>query len=151
MKPIVTSGKRKRAIARVTLREGSGNVSVNKKSLDSYEPRMYRLRIWEPIIIAGDVASNLDIDVNVYGGGMSSQADASRLAIAKALVQYTKGDKLKESFLKGKLLLTSAMTSGLTFFLTSRLIPSILTVPHPRFNFIHSHIRLKRQSFSYIF
>ncbi len=100
MKAINTSGKRKRAIARVSLKEGTGRVRVNNFDLHHFQPKLYKLKIEEPLLLAGDVVSKVDIDVNVIGGGMSSQADASRLAIAKALVQYTKGEKLRELFLQ---------------------------------------------------
>ena len=53
----------------------------------------------EPLILAGDAANKVDIDVSVFGGGITSQAEAARLAIAKALVAFTKNDKLKEIFL----------------------------------------------------
>ena len=99
MKVISTSGKRKRAIARVTLRPGSGVVKINNKLLDFYEPKFSRLKLREALIIAGEVANNVDIRINVSGGGISSQADASRLAVAKALVEHSKGDKLKELYL----------------------------------------------------
>ena len=100
MKTIIASGKRKSAIARVTVKQGSGKVKVNSMSLDQYEPKVSQLKIQEPLIIAGDVANKVDIKVNVTGGGISSQADASRLAIAKALVAYSKNKSLKEQFLK---------------------------------------------------
>ena len=100
MKPIITSGKRKRAIARATLRQGKGKIRINKVPLDFYEPKMYRLKLREPFILAEDLAANLDIDINVTGGGIASQAEASRLAIARALVEYTKSERLKERFLK---------------------------------------------------
>ncbi len=100
MKTIITSGKRKRAVARATLREGKGKVRVNNKLLDVYEPKLARLKLREPLILAGDVVNKVDINVNVFGGGINSQADASRLAIAKALVAHTKSEKLKETFLK---------------------------------------------------
>lgn len=100
MKTIIASGKRKRAVARVTLREGKGKVRINNKLLDVYEPKIARLKLREPMLLAGDVVNKVDIDVNVFGGGINSQADASRLAIAKALVAYTKSEKLKETFLK---------------------------------------------------
>lgn len=100
MKTIVTSGKRKRAIARATLKQGKGRIRINKILLDLYEPRMYRLKLREPIILGGDIINNVDIDVNVIGGGIASQAEASRLAIARALVEYTKSERLKEKFLK---------------------------------------------------
>ena len=99
MKTIHASGKRKRAVARTTLREGKGKVRINKIPLDLYEPKLVRLKLREPLILAGDVVNKLDIEVNVMGGGINSQAEASRLAVAKALVNYTKGSKLKEKFL----------------------------------------------------
>ncbi len=100
MKTIVVSGKRKRAIARATLNQGKGKITINKVLLDYYEPKMYRLKLREPLILAGDVVGNVDIGVNVFGGGIASQAEASRLAIARALVEYTKSERLKEKFLK---------------------------------------------------
>lgn len=100
MKTIITSGKRKRAIARAALREGKGRIRINKVLLDLYEPKMYRLKLREPLILAGDIINNVDIDVNVFGGGIASQSEASRLAIARALVEYTKSERLKEKFLK---------------------------------------------------
>ena len=99
MKIIHTSGKRKTSIARATLRQGKGSVRVNSEPIDFIEPKISRLKLREPLILAGDAASKVDIDVNVIGGGIASQADASRLAIAKALVNYVKSDKLKEAFL----------------------------------------------------
>ncbi len=100
MKTIVTSGKRKRAIARAAIKEGKGRVRINGKILDCYEPRMYRLRLREPLILAGDTVNKVDIDVNVIGGGIASQAEASRLAIARALLEFAKSERLKERFLK---------------------------------------------------
>ena len=100
MKAIMTSGKRKRAIARATINSGSGIIKINNLLLDFYEPELYRLKLREPLIIAGDVADKVDIRVRVSGGGMSSQADASRLAIAKALSEYSKNNKLREQFLQ---------------------------------------------------
>ena len=99
MKIITASGKRKRAIARATIRPGKGMVKINNLILDHYEPKISRLKLREPLIIAGDIINKVDINVNVFGGGMSSQADASRLAIAKGLVEFSKSDKLKEDFL----------------------------------------------------
>ncbi|MBU0627802.1 MAG: 30S ribosomal protein S9 [Nanoarchaeota archaeon] len=100
MKTIVVSGKRKRAIARATLRQGKGKIRINNILLDFYGPKMYRLRLREPLLLAGEVVDSIDIDVNVFGGGIASQAEASRLAIARALVEHTKSERLKERFLK---------------------------------------------------
>ncbi|MFC1648457.1 30S ribosomal protein S9 [Nanoarchaeota archaeon] len=90
MKVINTSGKRKRAIARATLKKGKGNVKINNFDLDNFEPQLYRMRIREPLILAGDIANGVDISVKVGGGGFSSQAEASRLAIARALAEHDK-------------------------------------------------------------
>lgn len=99
MKPIHTSGKRKTAIARASLKQGNGLIRINNIPIDFVHPKMSRLKLREPLILAGDVADKVDIDVSVVGGGITSQAEASRLAIAKALVNFTKSDKLKETFL----------------------------------------------------
>lgn len=99
MKIVTVAGKRKRAIARATIRPGKGVVKVNNIVLDFYEPKISRLKLREPLIIAGDLIGKININVNVFGGGISSQADASRLAIAKGLVEFSKNDKLKEDFL----------------------------------------------------
>ena len=90
-------GKRKRAIARAFAETGSGKVLINRKSLEIIEPETLKLFIKEPVIIAGDVARNLDINVVVKGGGVFGQASAARQAIAKTLVYYDKS--LREKFL----------------------------------------------------
>jgi small subunit ribosomal protein S9 len=100
MKTIITSGKRKRAIARAALKEGKGKIRINHRLLDFYEPKMYRLKLREPVILAGDVVNNIDIEINVSGGGIASQAEAARLAIARAMLEYTKSERLKDRFLK---------------------------------------------------
>lgn len=97
MKNIITSGRRKQSIAKATLREGKGTIKVNNINLNIYTPSFSRLKISEPLILAGDVASKIDVDVTVRGGGSVTQADAARLAIARALVEYN--PKLKEVFL----------------------------------------------------
>lgn len=99
VKIVHASGKRKSAIARATLRQGNGLIRVNNVPIDFINPKMSRLKMREPLILAGDVASKVDIDIDVIGGGITSQAEASRLAIAKALVNFAKSDKLKEVFL----------------------------------------------------
>ena len=99
MKVIHTSGKRRKAIARATLKEGKGLVRVNSKLIDLVEPEMLRTHIQEPLLIAKDVANKVDIIIVVNGGGVNSQAEAARLAIARALVIYTKSDELKKKYL----------------------------------------------------
>ena len=99
MKNIHSSGKRKTAIARATLKPGNGSVRINSVLIDFVHPNMSRLKLREPLILAGEVANKVDIDVRVIGGGVTSQAEASRIAIAKALVDYAKNEKLKDVFL----------------------------------------------------
>ncbi len=95
-----TSGKRKRAIARATIQPGKGIVHVNNKLLSSLQPEMIQMRIMEPLLLADKLAHDVDISVTVAGGGITSQADAARLAIARALVAYTNSALLKNTFLE---------------------------------------------------
>ncbi len=98
LKFVHVSGRRKRAVARATLSKGSGIVRINGVILDSYTPDIYQLRIREPLIIAGDKSKDVDISINVVGGGMASQSQAARLSIGKALSQYD--SSLKNKFLE---------------------------------------------------
>lgn len=100
MKFVHTSGKRKRAIARATLKEGKGIIRINSYRLDTVRPELARMRIMEPLILAEDVANKVNINVNVIGGGWQAQAEASRLAIARALVQFSGSNELKQTFLE---------------------------------------------------
>ena len=97
MKNIVTSGRRKQSIARAILSEGKGRVIVNNTDLKVYGPQLAQLKVMEPLLLAKDVASKVDIKITVSGGGVITQADAARLAIARALVAHS--SKLKEVFL----------------------------------------------------
>ncbi|NTV23031.1 MAG: 30S ribosomal protein S9 [Nanoarchaeota archaeon] len=94
---IIKSGKRKSAIAKATLREGTGKVTVNKVPIDAYVPFLYKARIQEPLLLAGEELAKVDIEVSVNGGGPMGQSDAARLAIAKALAEHD--PKLKAVFL----------------------------------------------------
>lgn len=96
-KVIIVSGKRKSAIARAVLKEGSGRVKINNLLLDNYSSELYRMRIKEPLLLAGEDSKKVDIFVNVKGGGVSSQAEAIRLCIGKAMAEYN--PSLKEVFL----------------------------------------------------
>lgn len=94
------SGKRKKSIARATIKAGKGIVRVNSQPLELIEPRYKQLRIKEALILAGDLAKKVDIKVNVHGGGSWGQADAVRTAIANALVKWSKSDDLKKAYLE---------------------------------------------------
>ena len=98
MKIINTSGKKKTATARATLKEGKGIVRINKVPLDIHEPRLARIKIQEPVEIAGDLLKGMNIDVVVSGGGIMGQTDAVRTAIAKGIVEWTGDTALKEAY-----------------------------------------------------
>lgn len=99
-KIITTSGKRKTSVARATLKEGKGQVRINKILLDNYSNPLARGKIQEPLFLAGDdIIKKVKIDVVVNGGGWLGQAEASRLAIARALVGFTGSKKLERTFL----------------------------------------------------
>lgn len=87
---ITTAGKRKCAIARATLRQGNGIIRINGNLLETYTPEMHKLKIQEPLLIAGDVSKKIDISVTVNGGGPRSQTEATRLAIGRALAAHDK-------------------------------------------------------------
>ena len=100
MKFLNTSGKRKSAIARAAIKAGSGIIKINGRLLEFYEPMLARLRLQEPLMLAGEQANSVDINIRVKGGGTMSQTEAARLAIAKALTGFTKDKKLEKSFLE---------------------------------------------------
>lgn len=96
---IVTSGKRKGAVARAMIKEGDGKIKINKKNYELLH-LFDRLRIEEPIKIYEKVLGkiNLDADIFVHGGGSKSQIEASRLALAKAMVKFSKSKELTNAF-----------------------------------------------------
>ena len=79
-------GRRKTAVARIYLSEGKGNITVNKKDYkDYFTTGTLQYKVQQPLMLTGDLES-YDIKVNVYGGGVTGQAEAIRLAITRALV-----------------------------------------------------------------
>ncbi|GAB3027543.1 30S ribosomal protein S9 [Natronobiforma cellulositropha] len=96
-----TSGKKKTAVARATVREGEGRVRINSQPVELVEPEMSRLKMLEPFRIAGDeLRDGIDVDVRVDGGGISGQADAVRTAIARGIVQYQNDAELRDAFME---------------------------------------------------
>ncbi|MFH0927324.1 MAG: 30S ribosomal protein S9 [Candidatus Micrarchaeota archaeon] len=93
---IVARGKRKEAVARASICEGTGNVRINSVSLEAYQSRYVKAIISEPLHLAADISPKVDISVSVRGGGAMGQAQAARLAIARALVEYSKDETLKD-------------------------------------------------------
>ena len=77
-----TTGRRKRAVARVRIRPGKGAITINRRELADYFPSdTHRRELSEPLHIT-EMAENYDVDVTLHGGGMSGQAGAVRLGIA---------------------------------------------------------------------
>ncbi|AVB76892.1 30S ribosomal protein S9 [Methanococcus maripaludis] len=99
MKVVHTVGKRRTAIARATAKEGSGKIRINKKPLELMEPKYIKMKLMEPVILAGEALSSIDVDIDVKGGGIVSQMDATRTALGKAIVEFTGKMDLKEKFL----------------------------------------------------
>ncbi len=100
MNNLVVTGKRKTAIAKATIKEGNGIITINKKPI-SFLPYLQQLEISEPLVLAKDVLGDLkfDIAINVRGGGSASQVEAGRLSIAKAIVGFTKNNDVRNAFL----------------------------------------------------
>jgi len=82
-----TSGRRKTAVARIYLNDGSGNITVNNKEYKEYFPTLPLQYIVNQSLEVSGNAGKFDITVNVAGGGVKGQAEAVRLAIAKAIVE----------------------------------------------------------------
>jgi small subunit ribosomal protein S9 len=97
-KLVNTSGKRKTAVARASVKKGKGRVRINKIPVEIHNPELARKKIMEPLILAGDRVNKVDINVTVNGGGIMGQADAARTAIARGLVQYFDDDRLEELY-----------------------------------------------------
>ncbi len=98
-KPLLETGKRKTAIAKAIIRPGKGRVWVNDYALDVLTPEVARMKIQEPLLVAGERARGLDIKVSVNGGGVFGQAEAARIAMARALAAWTKSSELRKQFL----------------------------------------------------
>jgi small subunit ribosomal protein S9 len=98
-KVLVVSGKRKTATARAVVRPGGGKVRINLVPVEIYEPEIAREKIMEPLLQAGeDVWSQMDMDIKTSGGGYMGQAEAARMAVANALLKWTKSSHLRTVF-----------------------------------------------------
>ncbi len=93
METVNAVGRRKAAIARVIVAEGNGAITINKRPLEVYFPSSILQYIVKQPLTLLDVASKYDIRVNLDGGGYKGQAEALRLAIARALVKINPEDK----------------------------------------------------------
>jgi small subunit ribosomal protein S9 len=80
-------GRRKTAVARVYLTEGTGKITVNKRDFQTYFPTAtLQYKVMQPLAMTNN-AENFDVKVNVYGGGTTGQAEAVRMAIARAMCE----------------------------------------------------------------
>jgi|TARA_B100000405_G_scaffold238530_1_gene172177 small subunit ribosomal protein S9 len=104
---VESSGKRKTAIARASVKKGKGRVRINGSPIEIMQPEMARMKAMEPLAIA-DAMNRLgkaDINVSVEGGGTMGQVDAIRTAIARGLVFWNDGaegedDELRDEYLR---------------------------------------------------
>ena len=102
MENVNAVGRRKAAVARVIVKEGTGIITINKRPLEVYFPSSILQYIVKQPLTKLDVAANYDIHVNLDGGGYKGQAEALRLGIARALVKFNPDDKAvlrKEGFM----------------------------------------------------
>ncbi|MDD7343034.1 MAG: 30S ribosomal protein S9 [Bacteroidales bacterium] len=102
MEKINAVGRRKAAVARVYFSEGKGEITVNKRTLGEYFPSPILQFIVKQPLNTLEAAEKYDIKVNLVGGGYKGQAEALRLAIARALVKINPEDKAalrKEGFM----------------------------------------------------
>lgn len=99
-KKIIVSGKRKTAVARAMITGGSGKITINGKEISSLNI-FDKLQMQEPIKIAESVLGKIDFDVKikVNGGGEKGQVDSARLALARAIIEFTKSKELSEAFM----------------------------------------------------
>lgn len=94
METIHTIGRRKTAVARVYLSEGKGNISVNKKDYkDYFTTGTLQYKINQALSLTGN-EKNFDIKANVYGGGITGQAEAIRLALSRAMCKLDEENRL---------------------------------------------------------
>ena len=103
MEVIHKIGRRKTAVARVYVSKGKGNITVNKKDVNTYFPTAtLQYKVNQPLVMTGNEKS-FDVKVNVYGGGATGQAEAVRLALSRAMCEL---DAENRTVLKPEGLLT---------------------------------------------
>jgi small subunit ribosomal protein S9 len=96
---IQATGKRKTSVARVSLNKGTGIFRINNEDFDSYVGSdILALKVREPLMIS-ELEGKFDLKVSVFGGGVQSQVEAVRQAIARALVEVS-GEELRKTFIE---------------------------------------------------
>ncbi|MFZ8791297.1 MAG: 30S ribosomal protein S9 [Thermosphaera aggregans] len=92
-KIVVASGKRKTSITKAVVKPGIGRVWINGIPLEIFPVELARVKMMEPLMLVGDLWKKVDIKVEVRGGGVMSQAEAARTAIARGLLEYVNNDE----------------------------------------------------------
>ena len=98
-KIINTSGKRKTAIARATLKAGKGMIRVNSVPLEAYGSDVTRMKISEPLLLVPNAIQGIDVIIDVAGGGVMGQAEAVRTALARGILQWYNDPQIKDIYL----------------------------------------------------
>ena len=93
MEQIHALGRRKAAVARVFLTEGSGKITINKKDLSEYFPSPLLQFIVKQPLAKLEIEGKYDIKINLRGGGFKGQSEAARLAVSRALIKINPEDK----------------------------------------------------------
>lgn len=93
MELVNATGRRKTAVARVYLKKGKGKITVNKKDYTTFFPTSVLQGKVQQAFVATELVDNFDVQVNVYGGGITGQAEAIRHAISRALVKINADNK----------------------------------------------------------
>ena len=96
---VLVTGKRKTAVARARVKPGLGVITINDVPLELWQPEYFRIKIREPLLLADELSQRVDINIKVRSGGVESQADAIRQAIAKGMVEFFNDEKLKKIYL----------------------------------------------------
>jgi len=99
VKIINTSGKRKTAIARATMKSGKGRIRINSVPLEIYGTELVRMKISEPILLMPNAVDGVDVAIDVQGGGIMGQAEAVRTALARGILKWSNDPQIKEVYL----------------------------------------------------
>jgi len=98
-KSVITIGKKKSAKARVIVQKGTGKVMINSMPVKEWGTYYERSLLLEPMSIMSKAIDQLDIEINVFGGGPVGQAAASRVAMARGVVKFTNDNGLKKALI----------------------------------------------------
>ena len=99
VKIINTSGKRKTAIARATMKTGKGRIRINSVPLEIYGTELVRMKISEPLLLVPHAIEGVDVAIDVQGGGMMGQAEAIRTALARSILKWSNDPQIKDAYL----------------------------------------------------